>query len=29
VLVRPGDALPTDGVLESDDAMVSEAWLSV
>lgn len=28
VLVRPGEALPADGLLESDGAEVSEAWLS-
>jgi Cu2+-exporting ATPase len=28
VLVRPGETVPADGVLESDEALVSEAWLS-
>ena len=28
VLVRPGETVPADGVLESDSATVNEAWLS-
>jgi Cu2+-exporting ATPase len=28
VLVRPGETVPADGILESDEALVSEAWLS-
>jgi Cu2+-exporting ATPase len=28
VLVRPGETVPADGILESADALVSEAWLS-